>query len=364
MSIIDNYLSPKKHKNNKKKISCLNSYFDKIYVINLKRSVSRLLRISQQLKSYGIKYEIFDAIDGGSIQDPIGGQGLKIGEYAYLLTWAKLLKHVMQQDNIDRILIFEDDIIMCDDFDLKVNEWLNVIPKNALILLFGASQLPHLRNSINTKINAFKPGLTDGSFSIGLHKKVFPILLEQVELYNNPFDSGPLRYCYKHEDFKDFCYVAYPHLVIADVTNSYIRNAKDMRVVAEKLDWNLSDFTDYNQKYKKQHKIALTLYGTFEDEKISDLFNDPCIYWDILVIFNSVKQTLVDHTDNTNNTDKTKKHSIKIHHNTVSNIKIAQEIANNYFTNDKPKYDIMLFYDLSLRMDTNLLNAISYLFQP
>src|SRR5579871_2509656 len=124
MSVIDNFFNNnnnnKNHNNTNK--SFLNTFFDKIYVINLKRSVSRLVRVSEQLRSYNIVYEIFNAVDGSNDDIIKAYDNLlrnqdhekliikRPGEYAYLLTWANLLRKVIKE-RYEKILVFEDDVM-------------------------------------------------------------------------------------------------------------------------------------------------------------------------------------------------------------------------------------------------------------
>lgn len=365
MSVIDSYLDNldyQKYNPNLKSNKYLNSFFDKIYVINLHRSLSRLIRITDQFRYYNIEYEIFDAVDGSNdeivkeYEDYVyqrNQKGLKavkrVGEYAYLLTWSKLLKKIIEE-GVKKVLVFEDDIMLCDNFGNKVEKWLTNLPKNTLVWLLGASQLPHLRSAIIEDLDAFRPRLTDGSFAVGLSNNIFRYLLNQVELLNDPFDSGPLRAVYNNPDFKDFCYVAWPHLVIAEVANSYIRKSKNIQIVADKLEWNLKDFSSYLKKHIGKIKIALSLYGELEDtSQINELFNDPCIDWDIFLV-NSSKNKL-EKCELSNK-------KIRIYPKRIDNITIAKEITNLAFTN---KYDRKIFYDLSLRLNENLLKALSTL---
>lgn len=405
MSLIDSYLSniglPSGFssstltltKERKAKNSILNTFFDKVIVINLKRSLSRLIRVTEQLRTLGIRYEIFNAVDGTLAE--VGAQheaylekevkpeemhpleikrGDKLlkrpGEYAYLLTWALLLRKLIREDR-RRVLVFEDDVLLCDNFELRCRNWLTQeVPQNALVWLLGASQLPRLRNPVNYGKNFFRPGLTDGSFALGLDHRVYHSLLEKVEKMNAPFDSGPLRDIYKDPEFRDRSYVAYPHLVIAEVGNSNIRESKDLVKVAEKLEWNLVDFSTYKESGRNL-RIALTLYGSLVDldiEKILRcLLSEPCVSWKILIISKDVIDPAW----------KDKEYEdCKLYPRTVSNLRLAEEIADQHLSSGsagssgssrsarslRRKFDKIIFYDLALKLDDNVLHAISSLF--
>lgn len=363
MSLIDSYLSS--HTNfHKNKTSILNTIFDKVIIINLRRSVSRLIKVTRQFISYGINYEIFNAIDGTSkdVSEKYMEYcknnpecGLKrSGEYAYLLTWIEILQQAIKCD-WRRVLIFEDDVILCDDFSDRLYHWYNNIPKNAIVCLLGSSQLPKLRNPINKEQAYFRPGQTDGSFALILNKQIFTSLLNEVEKMEGPFDSKALRSIYKSSEYSKKCYVAFPHLVIANVSDSTIRGPKDIRKVAETLEWNLTDFDTHfckNQDQDHKIKIALTIYGdSLLDDNIRELSSDTNIFWKIFYLTKSEDLKISNFTNV----------SIDIYPNKVNSLRLAEEIAEQYWKLSPLSYERVIFYDLSLNLHANLLNAISYL---
>ena len=55
---------------------------------------------------------------------------------------------------------------------------------------------------------------------------------------SSPFDKEPLSKVMKK--YPDHCFVAFPNLVIADVSKSNIRESRNMAEHAEKMKWDLS----------------------------------------------------------------------------------------------------------------------------
>ena len=403
MSLIDSYLTLHSKSKNIALKSTLNSFFDKIVVINLKRSVSRLAKVTKQLRALGIQYEIFNAIDGKSesikkdyeqylqnrredqkiIKRPaIDGKLESIkkdyeqymqnrkevedqkiikrpGEYAYLLTWIKLLKKAIEE-KWSRLLVFEDDVLLSDDFSGRAAHWLKYdVPNNAVVWLFGATQLPHLRNIINHDRHYFRPDRTDGSFAVGLDNKVFPFLLREVEKLDKPFDSGPLRFIY--QKYKDRCYAVFPYLVIAEVNDSTIRAPKDLIKVADKLEWNLNDFS-VHKKNQKNLSIALTLFLRPEEmvSAIKDLLCESMIDWNIFFIFHEKEEEELEPL-----LAKSEKNlSYFIYPKVVKSLKLAQQIAEQHWlSKDNMKsFDYVIFYDVALMLDNNVLHSIATFF--
>lgn len=377
----------------------LNTFFDKIVVINLRRSLARLIKVTSQLKSLGIQYEIFDAIDGqdetikkeynqylqnradshdshDSHDDNTENKAKKVkgvqkvGEYAYLLTWIKLLNTGMNQ-GWNRLLVFEDDVMLCDNFSIKVRDWFvsndftTSVSSKSLLWLLGATQLPHLKNQVER--NYFIPAITDGSFAVGLDKALFPFLISEIEKFDGPLDSGALRAAYKR--YPKQCYAAFPYLVIAEVDDSTIRGSKDIEEIAAKLEWNLTDFS-IHKKNQKNLKVALTLYlradeeHEFRNKVIKELLNEKKVGWSVFLIFkdllNSSDNSVIYGFPNFSSKNLT----INNHPSPVSSWKMAEQIAEQHWSTLKTtnlKFDRTFFYDYSLRIDDNILKVLSNL---
>jgi len=293
MSLIDTFIN--NSSGPRIPLSPLNRYFDKILVINLRRSVARCIRVTEHLQQNGINFEIMNAVDGTLkthqtswnkyLEAPMGDhplevkQGKKlltyIGEWGYLLTWKLLLRRALRE-GWKRFLVFEDDVILCHDFNNRVQLWLGNLLKGQggslsigpLVMMLGATQLPQHRKPVIPGIAAYHPGVTDGSFAIGIDKQVVPELLEQVLRMDAPFDSGPLRELYSR--YPEQCYVAWPHLVITDLDQSTIRqgNVGKTITIGKKLDWNLDQFP---VKEMTQHRESLNFQLTIYNTSLTDI---------------------------------------------------------------------------------------------
>lgn len=251
----------------------LNEYFDEIYVINLKRRVDRLVKVSKKLFDLGIKFNVVDAIDGSEhsvrkefqeyLDRPLVGENAhhleraykrkmidSAGAWAYLKTYKMILQEA-RNNKSRRILCFDDDVIFHKNFNSLIQQAIQNIPQNWKLLYLGATQ--HLwdfpsaikypdatLNTYDSSQNYYHPLYTDGSFAVGIDQSVFSTLIEEVEKMNCSFDSGPMRKIMQKS--QESCVVIQPNLVIADVTESDIRSARDQTKLSQKLKWDLRSY--------------------------------------------------------------------------------------------------------------------------
>ncbi|MEI8278499.1 MAG: glycosyltransferase family 25 protein [Bacteroidota bacterium] len=103
----------------------------KIFVINLKRSVERRVKIEKQLKSLGMDYEIFEGVDGYKLtEDDLNKymdhehkyfRELKKGEIGCFLSHYSVLKKIVDLE-LPSAIVMEDDIILSKNFPTLVIE--------------------------------------------------------------------------------------------------------------------------------------------------------------------------------------------------------------------------------------------------
>jgi len=257
----------------------LNKYFDEIYIISLKRRADRLVKVSKKFFDLGIEFTVVDAVDGSEqevqndyqayVDMPLGGEGAhslelayrrkmidSAGAWAYLRTYKKILEEA-QNKNFRRILCFDDDVIFHKDFNDLIDKAIQKVPQDWKLLYLGATQhlwdFPSAIKYPDAAIKAYDssqdyyhPLYTDGSFAVGIDQSIFSELINEIEKMNCSFDSGPLRKIMQKS--QDSCVVIQPNLVIADVTESDIRSARDQTKLSQKLKWDLR-FYDLKHDY-------------------------------------------------------------------------------------------------------------------
>jgi GR25 family glycosyltransferase involved in LPS biosynthesis len=110
----------------------------KIFVIHYKKLIERKEFIINQFKKYNITEYEFIEID----RDELEGYDLSIFENISNPYMAIGLSHIYAynkiKDNYDEALIFEDDVILCDNFINIFNYYLTQLPKDFDMLFLGS----------------------------------------------------------------------------------------------------------------------------------------------------------------------------------------------------------------------------------
>ncbi len=164
-------------------LNCLSS---NIYVINLKERSDRLTHIQSQLKKIYCKcYTLFEGVNGGLLHNLTE---LKNGMYGLIKTYLKIYDDWVK-DKHPNILIIEDDCIFVDDFNVKLEEYINHVPPNWDMIYFGANH-NLCRGTTTTRYNEWCVKLSN-SFSahcVLLRSHVFKDLIEGIRDYSIPND--------------------------------------------------------------------------------------------------------------------------------------------------------------------------------
>lgn len=219
----------------------MNDYFDQVYVINLLRKPEKLTKVLWGM-GRGNKIKVIEAVDGYHPNIYKKRGNLPAGAYGYLLSWGLVL-HDALEHQYNKILILDDDVILCQDFNNRFNAWINTVDTKWKIILLGATQ--HVALDSNQQNETYyRPKLTDGSFAVGLQSwKVMQDIYDCINSEQPSFlDSDILRSFYVNPKYANNCYVAYPNLIIADVTSSDIRQQRDQQQLANKVGWDLTQY--------------------------------------------------------------------------------------------------------------------------
>src|SRR5688572_498365 len=109
-------------------MSVLNSYFDKIFCINLDRRTDRWEESLKEFNKYNLDVERFPAIDGKelNLSDKVK---LTPAEKACSMSHHTILKRMIE-NNWNRILILEDDVAFIDDLESMFTHKAKQIPKD------------------------------------------------------------------------------------------------------------------------------------------------------------------------------------------------------------------------------------------
>jgi GR25 family glycosyltransferase involved in LPS biosynthesis len=160
----------------------INDLSKNIYVINLKERTDRKLHIENQLNKIDCKnYKLCEGVNGNLLTNPTK---LKNGMFGLVKTYLNIYEEWSKKD-AENIFLIEDDCLFLDDFNKKLEEYINNVPSDWDMLYFGANHNYHggmqtLR--INEKCIKLNNSYT--AHCVLLKKKVFEELIENIRNFS------------------------------------------------------------------------------------------------------------------------------------------------------------------------------------
>lgn len=233
--------------------SAINKRVKKIYVINLIEDVYKRNYIITIMKKYGINYNliIVDRVSADLCKH-LCKNSLTKGELGCTLSHLWCLLHSIN-NNDDNLLIFEDDIILHKDF---INYFSYVYDKNPKLdfVLLGAHDLNFSRNNYKqVKNNLYVPVPTTNNI-FGAHSNYYSLTgarrMFYLRITNLTFFDK--EYMLLFNKFPN-SFVAYPNMVVANVSDSSLNHARELFSKNEQDYYNRCfvnfKFSDYNFLY-------------------------------------------------------------------------------------------------------------------
>ena len=172
---------------------------DEIIVINLEKRKDRLENCLEQSKKYNFSFTRIEAIAGEDVEN---SRGLRLGEYALLLSHKKAIEYCSDK-NLKKALILEDDFQFYDDTEERLEEF-NLIPDDWEVVYLGA-------NHYNLGAGSIPPEKINGGIiriftsftthALLINQSCFPNILKILE---NPVE--PLDVCYLDIQKNKKCY--------------------------------------------------------------------------------------------------------------------------------------------------------------
>ena len=253
----------------------LNTYFDKIYCLNLKKRENRWIYSNYQFVNNNIIVERFDAIDGELIDftdsninlESLSRKGLieSKGALGCLKSHLEIIKDAKSK-NYKRILIFEDDILLSDNFKEEVKKIENI---DWNLLYLGASQFEW--SSIKPENELYKCSKTLGTFAYALDILIYDKVLKMGESSEKSIDN----ILSDIQKSNNKCYTLFPNIVISDVSESDIRNSKSIVEYSKKVKWDLDKFG--NISYLERIKSTTIIIPCYGHSKYLEECIDSCL---------------------------------------------------------------------------------------
>jgi len=179
--------------------STLNNIFDKTYVINLRSRKDRLEQCNLEFIKHNIDYNVFSAkqykgdIPAGKIKLP--------GNVGCVLSHVEIIKEASLL-GLNNILIFEDDVVFCEDFNNKFNSIINELPADWDMFYLGGNTIEPDKNLKKVTSNIFKTTGTKTTHAYAIKNTIFKKVIKGQLEFNYPVDGfyrniiQPAHNCY------------------------------------------------------------------------------------------------------------------------------------------------------------------------
>lgn len=214
----------------------INSYFDRIFVLNLDRRPDRMLKMAERLNCLGVDFERFSAIDGNGLEfeNPgfVPGKGMIENRWALacLLSHLEIIKTAKKM-GYSRILVFEDDVLISKNLKVRLQE-IKKLPDWKLLYL-GASQYDWNVKFIDGFYLCEK---TLGGFAYAIDESLYDELIWRFEKIKKSSDNVLAEIQSLHYGK---CFSFYPGICRADVSDSDIRGERDDSIHSARMRWNI-----------------------------------------------------------------------------------------------------------------------------
>jgi GR25 family glycosyltransferase involved in LPS biosynthesis len=253
---------------------------DHVYVLNLPHRTDRKARTFKELTKAGFAASDIEFVAGlhgdrderakqlardfKTGGDRPNGFGLSIpdeilahdrehatpGVFGYLLSQSIILRDALAH-GYERILVLDDDVFFSSDAVSILKRFAHA-KKNWKLLLLGASNYFLGDDEAYARLKAQGENLgfyhpiplaTCGSFAVCYDKEALLPLLELIDSHYGYFDRHILACLYTK--YHHECYALWPSACGADITESDIRESRDVHTHAQMMGWDTSRLAEY-----------------------------------------------------------------------------------------------------------------------
>ena len=117
-------------------------HFDKVYVMTLDESLEKFKLLKDSLTENGISFETFKATNGSDFTPPTWWTGGN-GGWGCMNTHVRIWQDAFSNRH-ERVLIFEDDAILIDNFISLLDEFMEEVPEDWDQIYLGGQHRPHV----------------------------------------------------------------------------------------------------------------------------------------------------------------------------------------------------------------------------
>jgi GR25 family glycosyltransferase involved in LPS biosynthesis len=172
---------------------------DKYYMCHYTKLSERKVYAKSQLDRFNIEAKWINSFDKEDIgysslfteypkilnHSPLFNRKLSKSEISLCLKHIEVFKDVIS-NSYQNVVVFEDDIILVDDFDIKLNEYMKQLPKDYDILWIGSCCNLHADYEANK--NIYKANSSRCTHTYLISNSGCRKMISQLEHLNHPID--------------------------------------------------------------------------------------------------------------------------------------------------------------------------------
>lgn len=218
---------------------------DHIYCINLDSRPDRWLKMKEQFERLDLEVERFPGLLG--YPDDINPRRKTLGQIGCLKSHCEVIRDALDK-GYEQILIFEDDVVLCDDFNKRLTFCTKYLPEQWSSLYLGGTIFGHQPKPVAPFIR--RNVKTFGNFSFILKRHLFEELINVYSARQMNADDCHAEYIQR----KYPSYIIFPFL-------THVRYDVSNVIPGEKLPNSLFDRIHKYYRNKDQFEYAYTEQG-------------------------------------------------------------------------------------------------------
>jgi hypothetical protein len=157
------------------------------HVVLLSMDVIKTRHMHTQFFNLGITEELFHAIPGKNIAHLHSPESIETHGINALGSQESYKRIMKKYYNSKAIALFEDDLILVDDFNEHLEIFLNEVPKTWDMLYFSGN---HIKNPQFITKNVYRIFATWGVLGVIINKRIYDKINNYNENYSLPFDCS------------------------------------------------------------------------------------------------------------------------------------------------------------------------------
>ena len=203
-----------------------------IIIISLERASERREKINKQLSKLGIDALIMDAVDGQTLPEEQRNKKITLegwfrcgeictpGEIACTMSHIKAL-HIAKQNEWDDVIILEDDAVLADDFEGRIEFLRHILPRNwEHIYLSGIPKAGDIKSLFLQCAHLVPSVFTMCTHAMMIRSSAYDKIIAKFNRFETTTDDMLCHMITEEQSLDSYTY--YPFVAYADNEFTYI----------------------------------------------------------------------------------------------------------------------------------------------